>query len=132
MCIGMNGGWKRPGSCRYLRWCPSWVGSLFWPFRGGGFPSSPCGTLLNLPANAVFLFRNLPAFLKIYITWLLFSLAIVVATTALAITGIGLLLVPVVSLWLYFSCSAYELSEIARKCQQALPGDATPPMETPR
>lgn len=78
-------------------------------------------TMLNAPANFLFFLRHAHHFIKFYVCWLLLTAMIVMADAALALTGIGLLLIPVFTVCAYYITTAYELGQLAMKVRKPEP-----------
>ncbi|MDP5032506.1 DUF4013 domain-containing protein [Paraglaciecola sp.] len=72
-------------------------------------------SLLNVPANTFLFLRYLPSFIGFYLYWLILCLLIFIIDLALTVTVIGVILIPVVSICLYYISSAYELGKLAQK-----------------
>ena len=76
--------------------------------------------LLNAPANFLLFIRHIHYFIKFYLFWFLLLLLIFIADSMLLTTGIGLLIIPVFTVCVYYVSSAYELGELARKLNPAI------------
>jgi hypothetical protein len=72
-------------------------------------------SLLNVPANAFLFLRYLPSFIGFYLYWLILCLIIFFVDIALTVTVIGVILIPTISICLYYISSAYELGKLAQK-----------------
>lgn len=74
--------------------------------------------LLNIPANVGMLLRNFHHFLLFYLFAILAMVLIALLDAALVATVAGALLVPVVTLCLYYAMAAHELGELAHRIAQ--------------
>lgn len=72
-------------------------------------------SLYNIPVNAWIALRCLPSFLKFFIYWWMFVLMVVITDIILVSTGIGALLIPIVSITLFYITTAHELGHLAKK-----------------
>jgi len=72
-------------------------------------------SMLNLPANTALFLRHIPSFILFYINWLVILFLITLGSGLLAITIVGVPLLPVFILTAYYVTTAYELGQLARK-----------------
>lgn len=72
-------------------------------------------TLFNAPANFLFFVKNIHHFIKFYIYWLMLIGLLFLVDSILAITGVGLLIIPVLSISAYYISSAHELGSLAKR-----------------
>ncbi|SBS33627.1 hypothetical protein MAQ5080_02630 [Marinomonas aquimarina] len=72
-------------------------------------------SLVNVPVNFMFFLRYIHYFLKFYVAWIMLIILVVAMDSVLSVTGIGLLLVPIVSFVFYYISSAHELGHLAYK-----------------
>ena len=72
-------------------------------------------SMLNAPLNTLLFIRYMHLFIKFYLCWLILSLMILCTDLLLAATGIGLLLIPVFTVCVYYISSAHELGHLARR-----------------
>jgi hypothetical protein len=75
-------------------------------------------TIFNVPANVLACLRDFPHFLKYFIFWFIVSVCLIFIDSVLSLTGIGLLIIPPLSLCLYYSMTAFELAQLARKVEK--------------
>jgi len=71
-------------------------------------------TIFNVPANTLLFLRNIHYFIKFYLFWSVILVALFILDFIFAFTGIGLLLIPPLSICLYYSTTAYELSHLVQ------------------
>lgn len=72
-------------------------------------------SVFNLLANAMLLMRYALSFLSYLITWLIILLGLVFLDLLLSFTGIGILIIPLMTLTLYYVTTAYKLGHISRQ-----------------
>ncbi len=72
-------------------------------------------TLFNAPVNFLFFIKNLHHFITFYIYWLMLLALLFFVDSVLAITGIGFLIIPVLSISAYYITSAHELGSLAQR-----------------
>lgn len=81
--------------------------------------------LYNTPLNFIIFIRHLHFFIKFYLSWLLLIILIAILDSMLAITGVGIFIIPMVSIVGYYVSSAHELGDLAQKVKYK--EQATPP-----
>ena len=71
-------------------------------------------TIFNVPANTITFLRNIHYFMKFYLFWIIILVILFFLDFIFAFTGIGLLIIPPLSICLYYSTTAYELSHLVQ------------------
>lgn len=69
----------------------------------------------NFPATIGFIFRHFGAFVKLYLFSFLLGIAVAMLGGFLVITGVGAIVVPLVTVPLYYWSTAFEYGELAQK-----------------
>lgn len=109
-----------------IEWLKTIMIYLFWSvlsypvYQAGVIMYSVTGnwkSLINLPVNFWMVIRNPFHFISFYLSWAIISLIIIIIDMLLIFTGIGVLLLPAVTLFLYYSSTAYELSLLAKSIE---------------
>jgi len=70
---------------------------------------------LNVPASLLYILMNLFSFLKFWLFRIAFFFLLGVAGSILGLTGIGLILLPLLAIWGYFIMTSYQLGMMARR-----------------
>ncbi len=69
---------------------------------------------INLPRNALVLMQHILPFISYFIMWLVLIFCVALADILLSITVVGILIIPLVTLTLYYVTTAYKLGNISR------------------
>lgn len=72
-------------------------------------------SVFNLLGNTVLLMKHFLSFLKYYVAWLLIIVSIGMIDIFLSATGIGIFIIPLLTMVLYYVTTAFELGSIAKK-----------------
>jgi serine/threonine protein kinase len=77
------------------------------------------GAFFSIPSNVAFVYRNRNLFGKVYLFSFAFGILSSIAASLLAMTGIGVALIPLLVLTVYYYSTGYEYGHLAQDVQSA-------------
>jgi polyferredoxin len=84
-------------------------------------------SFLHIPANALFLLRNMGGFISLAMFSLMTAVLMIAGSALISLTVVGAALLPLITLPIYYWSTAYEFGELAYKLRKRTCPDAFPP-----